>query len=93
MNEYTTDNTFANHIDVDDCDFDVDVIDRSGFTSTVLVSPPEPVKETKVDLSEKNSGLKNGKLSVNTKRLVGGRNSPCLCGSGRKLKKCCGKNI
>lgn len=21
-----------------------------------------------------------------------GRNDPCICGSGRKFKKCCGKN-
>ncbi|MBT6232229.1 MAG: zinc chelation protein SecC [Nitrosomonadales bacterium] len=22
-----------------------------------------------------------------------GRNDPCICGNGRKFKKCCGKNI
>ena len=22
-----------------------------------------------------------------------GRNDPCICGNGRKYKKCCGKNI
>jgi len=22
-----------------------------------------------------------------------GRNDPCVCGNGRKFKKCCGKNI
>ena len=22
-----------------------------------------------------------------------GRNDPCICGNGRKFKKCCGKNV
>ncbi|MAE02891.1 MAG: zinc chelation protein SecC [Porticoccaceae bacterium] len=22
-----------------------------------------------------------------------GRNDPCICGNGRKFKKCCGKNL
>lgn len=22
-----------------------------------------------------------------------GRNDPCICGNGRKYKKCCGKNV
>lgn len=25
------------------------------------------------------------------KRIVRGRNDPCPCGSGKKLKKCCGR--
>lgn len=26
-------------------------------------------------------------------RRVVGRNDPCLCGSGKKYKKCCGRNV
>jgi len=28
---------------------------------------------------------------MNYKRVIPGRNAPCLCGSGRKYKKCCVK--
>jgi len=32
-------------------------------------------------------------LRTNTQRLAGGRNAPCPCGSGMKLKFCCGKDF
>ncbi|HCW53605.1 MAG TPA: hypothetical protein DG753_07705 [Clostridium sp.] len=30
-------------------------------------------------------------ITVKSEKLVG-RNDPCPCGSGKKYKKCCGKN-
>lgn len=34
---------------------------------------------------------KNSKTVVNTEKI--GRNDPCPCGSGKKYKKCCGRNL
>lgn len=31
------------------------------------------------------------KLNVNANKKIVGRNEPCICGSGKKYKKCCGK--
>ncbi|WP_010293371.1 SEC-C metal-binding domain-containing protein [Clostridium senegalense] len=31
------------------------------------------------------------KLNVNANKKIVGRNDPCICGSGKKYKKCCGK--
>ena len=41
------------------------------------------------NLSEKEGGM--NKTVVNKEPKVG-RNDPCPCGSGKKYKKCCGKN-
>ncbi len=35
--------------------------------------------------------FKNSKTVRNTQKI--GRNDPCPCGSGKKYKKCCGKNL
>ena len=35
-------------------------------------------------------GDKKGKTIVKGKKI--GRNDPCPCGSGKKYKKCCGRN-
>ena len=52
-----------------------------------------------------NALLENNELCCNNKtccppkgRIIRdspkvGRNDPCICGNGRKFKKCCGKNI
>lgn len=44
---------------------------------------------------EKRKDIKNewkkSKIVVNENKI--GRNEPCPCGSGKKYKKCCGKNI
>jgi uncharacterized protein YecA (UPF0149 family) len=32
----------------------------------------------------------NGPVTRDTPKV--GRNDPCICGNGRKFKKCCGKN-
>ncbi len=35
------------------------------------------------------SSWRSSKIAVSSKRV--GRNEPCVCGSGKKYKKCCGK--
>ena len=35
--------------------------------------------------------LPNGKRKPRTVAKEVGRNEPCICGSGKKYKKCCGK--
>ncbi len=35
---------------------------------------------------------KKGKVINTKKKIKIGRNDPCPCGSGKKYKKCCGKN-
>ena len=42
------------------------------------------------DISELEFALNKPTTQVSDK--VPGRNSPCLCGSGKKYKKCCGQN-
>ncbi|NFT44610.1 zinc chelation protein SecC, partial [Clostridium botulinum] len=34
----------------------------------------------------------NGNIIEAKSKLIIGRNDPCVCGSGKKYKKCCGKN-
>lgn len=36
--------------------------------------------------------MNKGVFDFNTKKIKIGRNDPCPCGSGKKYKKCCGKN-
>ena len=92
--EYVTDNTFVNAIE--ESGIDVDVVDRSGHTSTILVEPKQPIKKVIMDSVESEQEPqtkfvpeKTKQLEVNTNRMVGGRNAPCPCSSGKKYKNCC----
>ena len=38
-------------------------------------------------------GYTENELALIPSKKLLGRNEPCLCGSGRKYKKCCGKNV
>ena len=38
-----------------------------------------------------NDGKDSIKIQAHTKKI--GRNDPCICGSGKKYKNCCGKNV
>lgn len=51
----------------------------------------EPNKEEDISDVHRLLGLKveNTKTLVNEVQI--GRNDPCICGSGKKYKKCCGK--
>ncbi len=42
--------------------------------------------------TEKVIEMKKGVFDFNKKKVKIGRNDPCPCGSGKKYKKCCGKN-
>ncbi len=62
-------------------------------TSTILLNivvrtGPAPVQQQKMDLVTSDSGSKSQAKSSKV-----GRNEPCPCGSGRKYKNCCGKNL
>jgi len=41
---------------------------------------------------EKLQQMRGGVFDFNTKKKKIGRNDPCPCGSGKKYKKCCGRN-
>ncbi len=68
------------------------------FRATVTPKPrqPERVMETKPSLSpSREQEKKKGKVQLiakNPKKKVG-RNDPCPCGSGKKYKHCCGRNV
>ena len=53
----------------------------------------EGLEDTTVSLKgSAPSGEKNHTPIVNTEPKIG-RNDPCPCGSGKKYKNCCGKNV
>ena len=53
----------------------------------------EGLEDTNISLKgQAPTGEKNHTPIVNTEPKIG-RNDPCLCGSGKKYKNCCGKNV
>lgn len=58
-----------------------------------MVIGVEPGKSEDISDVQKLLGVKseNVKTIVNAPQI--GRNDPCLCGSGKKYKTCCGKNL
>jgi SWIM/SEC-C metal-binding protein len=63
--------------------------DERGWKVIVGIEPQET--EDLTDLEKLNNGAK---LSMSTTRSEPsiGRNEPCPCGSGKKFKKCCGRD-
>ena len=64
------------------------VVEReSGSARTILGYPTAAIERL---LRESPAGsTSDSRLSAARERLKSGRNEPCLCGSGRKYKKCC----
>ena len=63
---------------------------------TDILKSKEPVKPAQVQTSERSGSREETEKKVATYRRQQpkiGRNDPCPCGSGKKYKKCCGKNI
>ncbi|WP_019415369.1 PBPRA1643 family SWIM/SEC-C metal-binding motif protein [Paenisporosarcina sp. TG20] len=64
-----------------------DLCERNGWKVVIGIEPDKPE-----DLSDiqRLSGVQveNTKTIVNDVEI--GRNDPCICGSGKKYKKCCG---
>ncbi len=62
----------------------------------MLIALPEAIdilqEYAKTLWGQKVEGMKKGIFDFNTRRKKVGRNEPCPCGSGKKYKKCCGKN-
>ena len=58
--------------------------------------PPEPPKKQEVEMIASHGGEVGGeekKPDVTPKNKQVGRNDPCPCGSGKKYKNCCGKDL
>ncbi len=58
--------------------------------------PPEPPKKQEVEMIASHGGEVSGeekKPDVTPKNKQVGRNDPCPCGSGKKYKNCCGKDL
>jgi len=59
------------------------VFEEVGVTNEDLKGVIEDIQDIKKKAGEKSS------VVLNSSKV--GRNDPCLCGSGKKYKKCCGK--
>ncbi len=72
-----------------------DMIERiHGETASILlkievVKNEEGKEKMSVDKSSQKAAVKNAE----SKKAEVGRNDPCPCGSGKKYKNCCGKNL
>lgn len=72
-----------------------DMIERiHGETASILlkievVKNEEGKEKMSVDKSSQKAAVKNAE----SKKAEVGRNDPCPCGSGKKFKNCCGKNL
>ena len=68
--------------------------DTAKLILTVRIRREEDVKREQVAkvTSESSGGDVKGRTVVKTKSQKVGRNDPCPCGSGRKYKKCCGRD-
>ena len=67
--------------------------DTAKLILTVRIRREEDVKREQVAkvTSESSGGDVKGRTVVKTKSQKVGRNDPCPCGSGKKYKKCCGR--
>jgi len=61
------------------------VCDKNGWNINIEIKPNE--EEDTLDYEK----LQNPIIPVKVEPKIG-RNEPCPCGSGKKYKKCCGKN-
>ena len=60
------------------------IFEKNGWKYTIGLEPEKPEDITDLEI------LLNPIKPVIADKKVG-RNEPCLCGSGKKYKKCCGK--
>ena len=66
------------------------VISEYFFERPELLQSKHPDLYEMLEIIFKTDGVNRFKIK---KRKVTGRNSPCPCGSGKKFKHCCGKNM
>ena len=66
------------------------VISEYFFERPKLLKTKHPELYKMLEKIFKTDGISRFKIK---KRNVTGRNSPCPCGSGKKFKYCCGKNL
>jgi hypothetical protein len=67
----------------------VSICDEHGWKLVAGVEPEEVVDLSDFDMLIEGTAQKQ--LPVGGERRVG-RNEPCLCGNGKKFKKCCGRD-
>jgi len=107
--KYTADNTFTNSATVPDgfevtvvdrSGYESTLLDNEPKEEVMTEETPsqEVLESEFVDASNEPKedevvDVKVEQIRTNTQRLVGGRNAPCVCGSGKKFKKCCLKKI
>ncbi len=60
------------------------IFEKNGWKHTIGLEPDEPE-----DISDLDILLNPPKTIIAAQKV--GRNDPCICGSGRKYKKCCGE--
>jgi SWIM/SEC-C metal-binding protein len=60
------------------------IFDKNGWKFTVALEPEKPEDVTDLEI------LLNPQKTMIAETKVG-RNAPCPCGSGKKHKKCCGR--
>lgn len=60
------------------------IFEEKGWTYTIGLEPDKPE-----DITDLERLLNPPKPKIAGKKV--GRNEPCLCGSGKKYKKCCGQ--
>ncbi len=60
------------------------IFEENSWSYTIGLEPSKPE-----DITELEALLNIPKTMIAEKKV--GRNEPCLCGSGKKYKKCCGK--
>ena len=61
------------------------IAERKGWKVIVGIEPDKPENTTDIETL-----MQGGPAPISREATVG-RNDPCLCGSGRKFKKCCGR--
>lgn len=66
----------------------LEICEREGFKVIVGIEEdqPEDVSDVRKLLGYE---VENTKTIIKSEKI--GRNEPCICGSGKKYKKCCGK--
>jgi tetratricopeptide (TPR) repeat protein len=70
----------------------ISLCDAHGIKAIVGVEPNKPEDITDIERALSRAEARPGTSDTATTAVKVGRNAPCLCGSGRKYKKCCGRD-
>jgi len=70
----------------------ISLCDAHGIKVVVGVEPDKPEDVADIERALSRAGTPPGASGAATAAIKVGRNAPCPCGSGRKYKKCCGRD-